>query len=205
MNRVVFFIDGFNLFHALDQNPEYHKYKWLNLSNLAKQFLTSKDTLSEVYYFTALANWNSEKVNRHKQYINALRYVGVDIVYGKFKRKNLKCRAICKKIYTSFEEKQTDVNIAIYLLEQAIKDEYDTAVILSGDSDLIPAINAVKNSFPEKSIWVLIPIGRQADELKNRCDKNMRIKENHLKNSQFDYDIVKGEKIIASCPKKWRS
>ncbi|MBR2082614.1 MAG: NYN domain-containing protein [Elusimicrobiaceae bacterium] len=48
------------------------------------------------------------------------------------------------------EEKLTDVNIAIYLLEIALKNTVDEAVIVSADSDLIPAILAIKRNFPGK-------------------------------------------------------
>lgn len=53
MNRASFFIDGFNVFHSLDCNKSYYKYKWLDYSVLAKCFITSKDTIADIYYFTA--------------------------------------------------------------------------------------------------------------------------------------------------------
>lgn len=31
MGRVSFFVDGFNIYHALHTNSYYHKYKWLDL------------------------------------------------------------------------------------------------------------------------------------------------------------------------------
>jgi uncharacterized LabA/DUF88 family protein len=48
--------------------------------------------------------------------------------------------------------KQTDVNIAIYLFEEAFKNHYDTSFILTADTDLAPAILSVKRNFPEKRI-----------------------------------------------------
>ena len=42
MERVIFFVDGFNLYHALHRKQQYHKYKWLNLSKLANYFITKK-------------------------------------------------------------------------------------------------------------------------------------------------------------------
>ena len=126
----------------------------------------------------------------------------MNIVYGKFRRKDVNCR-ICHKSFKTFEEKQTDVNIAISLFELAYKDEYDTAVIISGDSDLIPSVKAVRKLFPSKSIWLIIPIGRSAEELKNYCDRHMRIKEIHLQTSIFPHEIeINNKKLI--CPKKWR-
>ena len=49
MNRIAFFIDGFNLFHSLDNNPAYHKYKWLNLSSLAEKFTTKQDEIKSIF------------------------------------------------------------------------------------------------------------------------------------------------------------
>lgn len=135
--KIVFFIDGFNLYHALDHNEtltdknSYQKYKWLNLQRLAECF-APKQNISEIYYFTAFAIWSLEKMNRHKIYIAALRSVGIKPVYGNFKLKDKKC-PLCKKMYQTYEEKQTDVNIAIYLFQLALKDEYDTAIVVSGE------------------------------------------------------------------------
>lgn len=85
MNRVSFFIDGFNVFHALDCNKSYYKYKWLDYSALARCFTTSKDTIADIYYFTAYAEWEPAKKVRHQLLIRALTMQGVKIVFGKFK------------------------------------------------------------------------------------------------------------------------
>ena len=46
----------------------------------------------------------------------------------------------------TFHEKGVDVQIAVDLLKGAYKDLYDTAVLVSSDNDLIPAIKEVQNS-----------------------------------------------------------
>jgi len=53
MNRVLFFFDGFNLYHAVQQHPAYYQYKWVDLSKLASCYVTQKDQIVEVLYFTA--------------------------------------------------------------------------------------------------------------------------------------------------------
>ena len=63
MDKVIFFVDGFNLYHALD-NKRFYRYKWLDLSSLAQKFITKKDKIEEIYYFTALATWAPDKVRR---------------------------------------------------------------------------------------------------------------------------------------------
>jgi uncharacterized LabA/DUF88 family protein len=203
MNRVIFLIDGFNLYHAIQKNPLYHKYKWLNYYSLARCYVTTKENISDVYYFTSLAFWNNEKVNRHKIFIKALENAGVKIVYGEFKRKTRKCQ-ICKKEYISFEEKQTDVNIALFLFKLAVQGKYDKAFLISGDSDLIPSIDAVRNTFPNKLVNVIIPIGSRSESLKNIADVHMKMKEKHLQSSLFPDEIPLPDGSILNKPDTWQ-
>lgn len=189
MNRIVFFIDGFNLYHALAEKPEYYKYKWIDLFKLANCFIKKTEKIVGIYYFTALATWDLKKMAKHKTLIKALELRNVNIVYGEFKRKDKFCRR-CRNRYQTFEEKQTDVNIAIYLFELAIRDIYDTAIIVTGDSDLIPAIKAVRKTFPSKKIGIIIPIGRRSEDLKANTDFHIKMKEKHLRSSMFE-DVIK--------------
>jgi uncharacterized LabA/DUF88 family protein len=203
MDKVIFLIDGFNLYHAIAEDNRFRKYKWIGLSSLAEKFITKNDKIKDIYYFTALATWSIDKVNRHKIFIKAQELNGVKVIYGEFRKKDKYCN-ICKRTYQTFEEKKTDVNIAISLFQLAIKDEYDKAIIISGDSDLIPSIEAVKSTFPAKQIGVIIPIGRRAELLKNTCDFYMKMKEKHLNASMLpdEIDIGDGKKIIR--PEYWK-
>ena len=205
MNRVLFFIDGFNVYHALQENPNYHKYKWLDYSALAKCYVSSKDEIVGILLFTAYAQWNPSKAARHQILISAARLKGVEIIFGKFKMRDRKCRK-CNKSYKIPEEKYTDVNIAVKLFQAAINNEFDTAIIISADSDLVPAIKGVKENFPAKQIGLLTPIGRSSIDLKNICDFRMRMKEKHLRTSQLPdtiiIDAIKGTALQR--PATWR-
>ena len=203
MNRVTIFIDGFNIYHALDDFPAYHKYKWLNLKKFSKCFVSPKDNIVDTFYFSAYTTWNPPRLARHQTYVSALRFVNIKIVLGAFRRKDRTCR-ICKKQYKTFEEKQTDVNIAIKLFQTAIADTWDTALIISGDSDLIPAIEAVKTTFPSKQIGIVIPIGRRAEELKQVADFHRKVKIKHLKTCQFDDIITIDKNHILKRPASWK-
>ena len=201
-DRVIFFIDGFNLYHAINFNQNFHKYKWLNLSKLASLYITKQENVEAVYYFTALATWSQSKMKKHKTFIRALELNNVNIIYGEFKRRDKFCNK-CKRTYQTFEEKQTDVNIAIQLFKLSIEDKYDKAIIISGDSDLIPSISAVRNTFPHKKIGVIIPIGRGAEALKQACDFHMKMKEKHLISSLFEKEINLGNNEKLICPPEW--
>ncbi len=189
MNRVSFFIDGFNVYHALDDHKSFHKFKWLDYSALAKCFVSSKDTITDIYYFTSYADWEPDKKARHQLLIRALTKQGVKIVFGKFKLRDKHCR-ICHKTYKTFEEKQTDVNLSVKLFQCAHNDTFDIGILITGDSDIVPAIIALKESFPAKRIGLIIPIGRAAEAIKNACDFHMKMKEKHLRSSQFPDKII---------------
>lgn len=203
MVRVMFFIDGFNLYHAIDCEKQYHKYKWLNLKKLCECFISKKEEIGVVKYFTAYSTWRPESMERHKLYVKALRSVDIEPIFGKFKWKDKKCKH-CGEIFIAHEEKRTDVNIAVNLLVDAMLDNYDKAIIISADTDLIPAIYAIKSNFPQKNIGMVIPIGRGAEELEAIVDFHMRMKEKHLKASQFEDIIDLGNGVLLERPESWK-
>jgi uncharacterized LabA/DUF88 family protein len=209
MAKIAVFIDGFNLYHALDHfedgpnRARYKRYKWLNLRKLASLFVGRLDTLEQVLLFTALATWDSQKVARHRMFLRANESVGVSVVYGEFKRKDRRCR-LCHGSYATFEEKQTDVNIALSLFQLAVRDEYDRAIIVSGDTDLIPAMKAVRSTFPQKQIGVIIPIGKSSNDMLKQADFRFKMRERHLASSRFPDQVVLPDGSTLDCPPKWK-
>jgi len=96
----------------------------LNLKHLAGLSVGPLDSLEQVLMFTAFATWDPGKVARHKLFIRANENAGVSVIYGEFKRKDKYCK-LCRRESRSFEEKQTDVNIALELFRLAYLDKYE--------------------------------------------------------------------------------
>jgi len=156
MTRVAVFIDGFNLYHALLKFRD-NRVKWLDLRALSEALITPRsEAITAIYYFSAIAHWLPEPASRHEQYIAALRARGIQIVLGHFKNKDRNCNS-CGARWIGHEEKETDVNIALFLLNSAYKDEYDKALLITRDSDLVPAVAMVRNEFPAKNITAVAP------------------------------------------------
>lgn len=206
MNRVIFLIDGFNLYHSLidELNKFPPRYKWLDLSKLANCFITKKDLIVDILYFTAYAVWNEQKVARHKRYIRALESRKVKTILGNYRPVKKKCRGSCKEVYSTYEEKQTDVNIAITLFELACKDAFDIANIVSADSDLSPAIKLVKRDFPQKRVNVIFPKRRYSESLRQIADSRIHIKEHHIKSSLFSDHVTVDKDVVLGCPDEWK-
>ena len=116
MTEVIAFIDGFNLYHAIvdkdSRSPHtYYQFKWLNYKELVNCFLETGDNLKDIKLFTAYFQHNPRKKSRHKKLNMVQKDLGVDIIFGRFRDVEKKCR-LCHRKYWIPEEKRTDVNIA---------------------------------------------------------------------------------------------
>ena len=200
MYKVVFLIDGFNLYHSLTNR--FKKYKWLDLNKLCTMFLLPQEKLIQIYYFSAICTWNNDKAKRHKVYIRALENTGIKAVLGKFKKVKRSCR-LCNRQYETYEEKRTDVSIGIKLLSLAYQDAFDKAYIVSADSDLVPAIEEVNTLFPPKKIVPVFPYGKRSLELTSLCKESRKIKEKQLKSSLFARQIHLADNSVITCPAEW--
>jgi len=172
------------------------------LRTLAQSYCRSRDVLGDIFYFTAIVPWSEEKAERHKVFIRAQEFYGVTPIYGQFRAVERRCR-VCGQSYSTYEEKETDVNIAIKLYEEACAGTYDVAMILSGDSDLAPVVRAIKNKFPSKRIRVLIPPRGKADILKREAHEYSKIYNKHLKAHRLPDAITFADGSMVHCPASW--
>ncbi len=152
MKKVICYIDGYNLFHALENNPSAK----INLMTLSESLLNEGHELVEVYYFSAYATWKPENMIKHRKYVEMLKETGVKVIMSHFKNKKMQCKS-CKIRWTAHEEKETDVKISLQILKDAEDNKFDVAYLLSGDSDIVPAIADVKERHPEKRILSVLP------------------------------------------------
>jgi len=192
-SRVACFIDGYNLYHAInwyeygktdEENRKYRKYKWLSLTELAKCYISPvSQQLVEVRYFTTFTTANSMKLLRHRLFVWAQECQGVKVAYGTFREALVQCQGTCEQWYSIQREKQTDVKIAVTMLEMARTNLYDKALIISGDADLIPAIDLIRK---DKEVAVVVPIGRKGHDIESACGRNkFTMTEDHLKRCQL--------------------
>lgn len=157
--RTIVYIDGFNLYHAIDDLGESH-LKWLDLWSMSEKLLRNDEELVVVKYFSAYATWRTESYRRHQRYVLALEAKGVTPVMGRFKIKNVRCQANCRQMYTTHEEKETDVNIGVHLMADALADRFDRALVISADTDLNAAILKTREEAAGKKVALVAPPGR---------------------------------------------
>ena len=158
--RVAAFIDGFNLYHAIDDLGR-DELKWLDLRALARHFAPAPGfSLHAVCYFSAYATWLLDPYKRHRTYCAALSATGVNVVLGKFKERPRRCWR-CRSQWADHEEKESDVNIAIHMVRAALRNECDRLLLITRDSDLAPVVRMIRRECPEKELRVVTPVGRE--------------------------------------------
>lgn len=202
MERVVVYIDGFNLYFGL-MAKGWRRYLWLNLQELSRQLLKPGQVLLCVKYFTARVKHNPDKQKRQNVYLEALSTLNdFHIYYGKFLVNTQRCPK-CSNTWPLPSEKMTDVNIAVELLTDAFQNKFDTAILVSADSDLVGPLRAVKELFSNKKIIAAFPPKRSSWDLQQVADAYFTIGQNKFKNSQFPETIKKPDEFELKRPTSW--
>jgi uncharacterized LabA/DUF88 family protein len=167
--RMVFYIDGFNLYFGLKERG-WRRYYWLNLQEMCSRLTRTGQEVVKVRYFTAHINQASEdKRLRQVTYLEALDTLPlVEIHYGTYLATRQKCFN-CGHTFIKHSEKKSDVNIAVKMITDALDDLYDSAVLISADSDLTPCIEAIRKHFPSKRVLLFFPPKRSSLALRNAC------------------------------------
>lgn len=204
--RVAAFIDGFNLYHAIkDLGHDY--LKWVDLWKLMEVFVSPPQQLVSVYYFSAYATWLLDPLDRHQRYVRALEATGVTAVMGYFKEKYRYCK-LCRQYFPSHEEKESDVNAALWMLDQAYQATYDKALLVSNDSDLVPPIRMLQERFPNLPVKVIVPPKRRhSKELAQIVGKKKlgSIKLIHIERSLLPEKVYdKNKKLVAIRPESYK-
>jgi hypothetical protein len=155
---VACYVDGFNLYHSINDLKKPH-LKWLDLWALAASLCRPGETLVKVAYFSAYATWKPGPYARHRQYVAALQALSVECHMARFSEQSARCHS-CGAMWKAHEEKETDVHFSLTFLEDAVDNVFDRAIIVSADSDHVPAVRCVKRRYPGKQVFVATPPGR---------------------------------------------
>ena len=219
MEKVSFLIDGLNFYYSIlsVKKDTGINTKWFDYSSLCEFYkndlskkLNKQIKINGIFYFTSIIiktfNMSNEEYSKHKNYqmnyLKVLKDLGLEIEMSNFKKLNLKCPK-CNLNYYKPREKQTDVKIATKIFEIFYKEIANIIVIISGDTDLVPAIKMAKTLFSDKLIGVVIPYKNRSEALKSLSDFRYSIPAkkylNHLLPNP--YILKTGDKIYK--PETW--
>ena len=160
--RTVVYVDGFNFYYGEVRGTPY---KWLDPEALFRKLLGPQNVLVKVKYFTARIqpSPNDPTVqDRQDAYLRAVKAHCplVELHYGHFLRHQVRMENASPpppsvQVWKN-EEKGSDVNLALHVLNDAWQDTYDCAVIVSNDSDLAESLRLVKAQH-KKLIGIVTP------------------------------------------------
>lgn len=179
------YIDGFNLYHSILKLEEPH-LKWLNLRKLGELIIeTIDEQLGPVTFCTAYYPGDSQKRWRHEEYLNALRVVNVLPIMGHYIHQPMGCQK-CGHEWEKPTEKASDVNLALHLFNDARLDRFQTAYLLTANSDQAATAKMFRECFPQKRFITVSPPGRNISHniLAQSHDK-VSLQKEHLERSLF--------------------
>lgn len=178
--RAAFYIDGFNLYHAInDLGIPY--LKWNNLWELGSGLIPSRSqSLVKAVFCTAFYPKDTGKRARHERYIRAQKHHGVTVMMGHYVHEDMDCRA-CGHEWKKPTEKETDINVALSLMDDAYSDVFDHAYLVTNDSDQAATAKLFCQRFPAKKLTAVCPPGRtHSKHLLDCCHASITLNVDHL-------------------------
>ena len=198
--RGAVYYDAFNLYHAIDDLGKPY-LKWCNLFKLGQLIAKGHaKTIEKAVFCTAYFPGNHGKRIRHEAYVNALKLVGVETRLGHTTTEPMNCKAAaCGNTWDQPREKETDINLALAIFEDAVDDVYDVAFVVTADTDQAATFKAVRQRFQNKKIIHVVPPGRQpAKHLLALSHTHIKLVERHLDECALpDLVMMAGQRSIA--------
>jgi uncharacterized LabA/DUF88 family protein len=146
-------------------------------------------TLAGIFYFSATPTHRPmEQQARHALYMTCLAGTGVQVSLSQFKR---------------HKEKETDVAIAAKLFEICYERSAESIVLVTGDTDLAPAVRLCQSLFADRTVVFAFPYNRLNDELRQLAPGSFKIKARTYFQNQFPDPLILRDGTIAAKPSSW--
>jgi len=144
------FIDGTNFFL---RHRQLYPGKIVDYRKFIPRLIETcgyRTQLKAAFFFTApfTHNTNSQIYSEHVSLMNHIQdavrqYLPIELINGRHQKKEVYC-PLCNATFQTQREKRTDVAMATRMIQAAFRKEADTFLLVTEDSDFIPAIVASK-------------------------------------------------------------
>ena len=164
--RVMIFIDGSNLYHVLTQNCGRHDLVFEKFS----EKLGDGRQVQRTYYYNIRQDptYNPAATAEQDKFMATL----FDTPYLEVKL------GVHRRQGDTMVEKGVDVMMSVDIVVGAFRDLYDTAIIVSGDGDFYPAMQAAKDL--GKHTEVVAFESNLSPEAKRVADKTLLLRKSHF-------------------------
>ncbi len=146
--RTMFFIDGGYLRQNIrdvysDDNIDYGQLSFRLSQELNESGITAQ--LVRSYYYDAIPQDQQDSLyQKQLVYTNEIKKVNYhELRLARLKRRNKEDSEEDDR--KKYKQKGADVLLAIDMLQKAYENQYEWAMLLTGDEDLLDLVNAVKN------------------------------------------------------------
>lgn len=160
-------------------------------------YLFQRHEISKIKYFTASVKIrpnekDKDKPNRQQIYFRALRTIpNLEIYEGMFLVNTVLMKRADEDGYVKVvktEEKGSDVSLATHLVNDAHKKEFEMAVVISNDSDLVEPIRIVIQEL-KLPVIVISPYDTNTIKLREIATSARQIRKGVLRVSQFPDEL----------------
>lgn len=202
MEKVVAYIDGYNLYYGM-KDAYGRKYLWLDLPTLCTGLLRPTQQLVAVKYFTARVRFPADTQARQSKYLDALAgSTATQIIYGRLQMNTVTCKN-CNHTRQKPEEKKTDVAIAAHMVADAYSGLAEAALLVSGDSDMVPPVEII-SAIPKRRVIATFPPKRKSHDLRKAAGAAINIAESDLRQSQLPQTVTLPSGVQLVRPATWK-
>ena len=179
MTKVAIFIDGGYLSAILRRFYSEPKIDFEKLSDK----IAKPDTRFRTYYYNCMPHRSQpptaleqEKYASAQRFMNALKYLPrFEVKLGRLKR------GLDENGKPTFEQKGVDVHMSVDLVKLAATNQIDRAVLITGDSDFVPAVRVAKESI---NVSLYYYEGTAHYELIQVCDDRIKLDSNFFNDTK---------------------
>ena len=208
--RTNVYIDGFNLYYGCVKGTSN---RWLDLAKFCDAMLEARNVVNRIRYFTAWVEpreHDPQQLQRQQAYVRALETIpNLTVHRGHYLTSttrmplaNLPHKGPRTVEVIKTEEKGSDVNLATHLLLDGFNRDYDMAVVVSNDSDLMTPITVLRKQFRLK-VGVINPHSNVSWALKKQATFYKQIDDpTILRNCQFPPTLTDANGTITK-PSSW--
>lgn len=194
--RTAIYIDGMNFYYGAVKDTDY---RWLDLKRMCESILRPDNKIISIVYCTAKIkskSTNPQAPMRQATYLKAIEAYTPElkVIDGYFLEHRKKYRPVDTNLgefveVFHTEEKGSDVNLAVNMVNDAHKGQYDCAVVVSNDGDLAEAMRIV-NIECGKVVGLFTPWKRRVSKhLMKYSSFQREIRKATLENSQLPNPI----------------
>ncbi len=161
--------------------------------------------LIAVKYFSARPDNEDKRRNQNALFQANKENSKFQLILGKYLKKEIKCFNCGYTIFTH-EEKESDVRLATSIISDVFRKECDISIIVSADSDMVPAVEIAREQ--GHPVFIYFPPFQHSSNLRMMCGKAIDLNKYEKRFKQFilpDKIKLKESGFELSIPEKWKS